>query len=42
MAAPAVHKVTIVALDGVVPFDLAGPCDVFGRIVLPVNDHSVR
>jgi transcriptional regulator GlxA family with amidase domain len=25
------HVVTIVALDGVVPFDLATPCEVFGR-----------
>jgi len=35
MVVPAMHKVAIVALDGVVPFDLATPCDVFGRIVLP-------
>jgi transcriptional regulator GlxA family with amidase domain len=29
------HVVSIVALDGVVPFDLATPCEVFGRTRLP-------
>ena len=28
------HRVAIVALDSVVPFDLATPCEVFGRVVL--------
>jgi transcriptional regulator GlxA family with amidase domain len=28
------HRVVIVALDGVVPFDLAIPCEVFGRTQL--------
>ncbi len=28
------HRIVIVALDGVVPFDLAVPCEVFGRVVL--------
>ena len=31
----AVHRVAIVALEGVVPFDLAVPCEVFGRVQLP-------
>jgi transcriptional regulator GlxA family with amidase domain len=31
----AMHLVAIVALDGVVPFDLATPCEVFGRTRLP-------
>jgi transcriptional regulator GlxA family with amidase domain len=29
------HRVAIVAMDGVVPFDLATPCEVFGRVQLP-------
>jgi len=29
------HAIAILALDGVVPFDLATPCEVFGRIRLP-------
>jgi transcriptional regulator GlxA family with amidase domain len=29
------HVVAIVALDGVVPFDLSTPCEVFGRVRLP-------
>ncbi|WP_104986264.1 GlxA family transcriptional regulator [Sorangium cellulosum] len=29
------HVVAVVALDGVVPFDLSTPCDVFGRVRLP-------
>ena len=29
------HVVAVVALHGVVPFDLAIPCDVFGRAVAP-------
>jgi len=29
------HRVAIVATDGVVPFDLATPCEVFGRVQLP-------
>ena len=28
------HQVAVVALDGVVPFDLATPCEVFGRVQL--------
>ncbi|HEY0468291.1 MAG TPA: AraC family transcriptional regulator, partial [Polyangiaceae bacterium] len=31
---PAIHRVAIVALEGVVPFDLATPCEVFGRVRL--------
>ena len=31
---PAMHVVAILALEGVVPFDLATPCDVFGRVRL--------
>ena len=30
-----VHRVAVVALDEVVPFDLAVPCEVFGRVRLP-------
>jgi transcriptional regulator GlxA family with amidase domain len=29
------HRVAIVALNGVVPFDLSIPCDVLGRVRLP-------
>jgi transcriptional regulator GlxA family with amidase domain len=29
------HVVAVVALDGVVPFDLSTPCEVFGRVRLP-------
>jgi transcriptional regulator GlxA family with amidase domain len=29
------HRVAVVAWDGVVPFDLATPCEVFGRVRLP-------
>jgi transcriptional regulator GlxA family with amidase domain len=29
------HVVAVVAMDGVVPFDLATPCEVFGRAFLP-------
>jgi transcriptional regulator GlxA family with amidase domain len=29
------HRIAILALDGVVPFDLAAPCEVFGRARLP-------
>ncbi|WP_245768754.1 GlxA family transcriptional regulator [Stigmatella aurantiaca] len=32
---PAMHVMAVVALDGVVPFDLSTPCDVFGRVRLP-------
>lgn len=28
------HRVAIVAYDGVVPFDLSIPCEVFGRVRL--------
>ena len=31
----AMHVVAVVALDGVVPFDLSTPCEVFGRVRLP-------
>jgi len=31
----AMHRVAIVATDGVVPFDLATPCEVFERVRLP-------
>ncbi len=38
------HRVAIVAFDGVVPFDLATPCEVFGRTKLRdgVPAYSVR
>src|SRR5438105_5647792 len=29
------YKVAIVAMHGVVPFDLATPCEVFGRVRVP-------
>lgn len=29
------HRIAILALHGVVPFDLAAPCDVFGRVRVP-------
>jgi transcriptional regulator GlxA family with amidase domain len=29
------HLVAVVALEGVVPFDLSTPCEVFGRVRLP-------
>lgn len=36
------HRVAIVAFDGVVPFDLALPCDVFGRARLPTGKAAYR
>jgi transcriptional regulator GlxA family with amidase domain len=32
-----VHTVAVLALDGVVPFDLSTPCEVFGRVRLADN-----
>jgi transcriptional regulator GlxA family with amidase domain len=29
------HKIAVLALHGVVPFDLATPCEVFGRVRVP-------
>lgn len=31
MKPPRLHRVAVVAFDGVVPFDLSTPCEVFGR-----------
>ncbi|ADO68324.1 Transcriptional regulator, AraC family [Stigmatella aurantiaca DW4/3-1] len=31
----AMHVMAVVALEGVVPFDLSTPCEVFGRVRLP-------
>lgn len=28
------HKVAVVAIDGVIPFDLSTPCEVLGRVIL--------
>jgi transcriptional regulator GlxA family with amidase domain len=39
---PAMHRVVIVALDGVVPFDLATPCEVFGRVRTPDGSAGYR
>jgi transcriptional regulator GlxA family with amidase domain len=36
------HHVAIVALDGVVPFDLATPCEVFGTVRLPDGKPGYR
>src|SRR5262245_38394858 len=36
------HRVAIVALDGVVPFDLATPCEVFGTVRLPDGKPGYR
>jgi transcriptional regulator GlxA family with amidase domain len=36
------HRVAIVATDGVVPFDLATPCEVFGRVRLPGGRPAYR
>ena len=38
----AMHQVAVVALDGVVPFDLATPCEVFGRVRLPSGSAGYR
>jgi transcriptional regulator GlxA family with amidase domain len=32
---PAMHRIAVVAAAGVVPFDLATPCEVFGRVRMP-------
>jgi transcriptional regulator GlxA family with amidase domain len=37
----AVHVVAVVALNGIVPFDLAIPCEVFGRATLPGTMQSL-
>lgn len=39
---PAIHKVAILALHGVVPFDLSIPVEVFGRVQLPNPDHGYQ
>jgi transcriptional regulator GlxA family with amidase domain len=36
------HRVANVALDGVVPFDLATPCEVFGTVRLPNGEPGYR
>ncbi len=36
------HLVAVVALDGVVPFDLAIPCEVFGRVLLAGDRPGYR
>ena len=36
------HRVVIVALDGVVPFDLSVPCEVFGRVSLRSGKAGYR
>ncbi|MBV9750173.1 MAG: AraC family transcriptional regulator [Acetobacteraceae bacterium] len=41
---PAIHTVAVLAVHGVIPFDLAMPCDVFGRVRLPDarDEYDVR
>ena len=38
------HTIAVLALHGVVPFDLAIPCEVFGRVRLPdpAHEYEVR
>ena len=36
------HEIVIVAFDGVVPFDLATPCEVFGRARLADGSPAYR
>src|SRR4051812_34784337 len=36
------HRVTVAALDGVIPFDLSTPCEVFGRARLPDGSAPYR
>jgi transcriptional regulator GlxA family with amidase domain len=36
------HRVVVVALNSVVPFDLATPCDVFSRVFLPNGTLGYR
>ena len=36
------HRVAVLALDGVVPFDFATPLEVFGRARLPNGDNAYR
>ena len=36
------HRVVVVALNSVVPFDLATPCDVFSRVFLPNGKLGYR
>ena len=40
----AIHTVAVLALDGVVSFDLAIPVEVFGRVRLPnpAQEYRVR
>ena len=38
----AMHHVVVVAFDGVVPFDLATPCEVFGRARLATGAPAYR
>ena len=38
------HKIAILALEGVVPFDLSTPCEVMGRVCVPAmpNPYEIR
>lgn len=36
------HTVAVLAFDGVVPFDLATPCEIFGRARLPGGAPAYR
>ena len=36
------HTVVVVAMHGVIPFDLATPCEVFGRVSVPGQAEAYR
>jgi transcriptional regulator GlxA family with amidase domain len=36
------HLIAVVAMHGVIPFDLATPCEVFGRVVIPGTPEPYR
>lgn len=36
------HRIAVIAMNDVLPFDLATPCEVFGRLTLPANEHPYR
>ena len=42
MTAPVAHTVAVLALDGVIPFELGIPCEVFGRVLLANGDPAYR
>ena len=41
-AIPAMHEIAVLAMHGVIPFDLAIPCEVFGRVRIASGDAGYR